>query len=147
MFLGFPPTKAGAIQRLLTEHLDVPHTLIFYVGPHHLTKFLEQAVGVFGDERSTIIGRELTKKFEEFIRGTLGELRESVTVVRGEVVVLIEGQLNPEPPTEAVIEMHLRVLLEQGTKPSVAAKTVAKALGCSRDDVYQIGLKLKDRTH
>ena len=147
LFLGFPPAKTGPIQRMLNEHVDVPHTLIFYVGPHHLVKFLEQAAQVLGEDRATIIGRELTKKFEEFIRGPLGEVRDSVSVVRGEVVVLFEGQLNPEPPSEAVIEMHLRVLLEEGTQPSVAAKMVAKSLGCTRDEVYQIGLRMKDRTH
>jgi 16S rRNA (cytidine1402-2'-O)-methyltransferase len=147
LFLGFPPTKTGAIQRLLTEHVDTPHTLIFYVGPHHLNKFLEQAVEVLGEDRPAIIGRELTKKFEEFIRGSLSAIVQAMEVVRGEVVVLIQGQLNPAPPTDTVIELHLKRLLEQGEKPSVAARTVAKTLGCSRDEVYQIGLKLKDRIH
>jgi 16S rRNA (cytidine1402-2'-O)-methyltransferase len=147
LFLGFPPPKTGAIQRLLMAHVDIPHTLIFYVGPHHLNKFLEQAAVVLGEDRPAIIGRELTKKFEEFLRGDLGSLTHAMAVVRGEVVVLIQGQLNPVAPSETVIEMHLKRLLEQGEKPSVAAKTVAKTLGCSRDEVYQIGLRLKERTH
>ena len=146
-FLGFPPTKPGALARHLNGYAKSPHTLVFYVGPHHLDKFLTQAVTCFGEARRVVGGRELTKKFEEFIRGTLGEVRELLTTVRGEVVVLIEGQLESEAPSEEQIVMELELLLAQGVKPTAAAKSVAKSLGCSRDEVYKIGLRLKAGTH
>ena len=146
-FLGFPPTKAGALARYLSAHATSPHTLVFYVGPHHLSKFLTQATTSFGEERRVVVGRELTKKFEEFIRGTLGEIHELLTTVRGEVVVLIEGQLEREAPSEEQIVTALELLMAQGVKPTAAAKRVAKSLGCSRDEVYKIGLSLKAGTH
>ncbi len=146
LFLGFPPTKPGPLRRLLEQHKSQPHTLALYVGPHHLLKFVEAACEVLGPERKAVVGRELTKKFEEFVRAPLYELADALKVVRGEVVILIEGQRFEEAPTEATIESHLRALLEAGEKPSQAAKQVAKALGCSRDEVYQLGLRLKDRT-
>ena len=147
LFLGFPPQKTGALTKMLSEHKKQPHTLIFYVGPHHLVRFIEVASQVFGADRRAVVGRELTKKFEEFVRGPLSELPQALTVVKGEVVIIIEGQLEQVPPTEAEIEKRLSDLLATGMRPSVAAKTVARELGCARDDVYRIGLKLKERTH
>lgn len=146
-FLGFPPTKAGPLSRHLETHAKSPHTLVFYVGPHHLKKFLDQAATCFGRERRVVVGRELTKKFEEFIRGELGEVVERLQTVRGEVVVLIEGQLEREAPSEEQIVMELELLLAQGLKPTAAAKSVAKSLGCTREEVYKIGLRLKAGTH
>lgn len=147
LFLGFPPQKPGALRRMLTAQTSQPHTLIFYVGPHHLLRFLEIASAVFGDKRSAVVGREITKKFEEFARGTLHELPDALKTVKGEVVVLIEGLTAPERPSEDDIEARLRILLNEGVRPTVAAKTLAKELGCSRDEVYQIGLKIKAGTH
>ena len=109
-------------------------------------KFVEAACEVLGPEREAVVGRELTKRFEEFVRAPLHMLADALNVVRGEVVILIEGQRFEDAPTEAVIESHLRALLDAGEKPSQAAKQVAKTLGCSRDEVYQLGLRLKDRT-
>ena len=147
LFLGFPPQKSGALRRMLDAQKEQPHTLIFYVGPHHLIRFLGMAAEVFGGERLGVVGREMTKKFEEFVRAPLIELPSALQTVKGEVVVLIEGRLHQPPPTEEEIELRLRALLREGIRPSVAAKTVAKELGCARDDVYKIGLKIKERTH
>ena len=102
---------------------------------------------VLGGDRSAVVGREMTKKFEEFVRGPLSSIADAMKVVRGEVVVLIEGARQKAPPTEAEIEQMLLNRMEDGLRPSVAAKTVAKELGCTRDEVYKIGLKIKQRTH
>ena len=72
---------------------DEPRTLIFYESPHRIVKFLADAKEVLG-ERKVVVAREITKKFEEFMRGTPSELIEEIAQrkVLGELVVLIEGK-------------------------------------------------------
>jgi 16S rRNA (cytidine1402-2'-O)-methyltransferase len=89
-FLGFPPQKKGRktfFARVAASDLPV----IFYESPHRISKTLQEAAEACGDERAAVIGRELTKQFEEVLTGTLGELlvHPSVTNPRGEFVLLI----------------------------------------------------------
>ncbi len=91
-FEGFLPHKKGKVARL--DFLkDYPHTIIFYESPQRLVKTLEQFKEFFGAERRAVVARELTKVYEEFVRGTLEELHEhySSKVVKGEVVLMVEG--------------------------------------------------------
>jgi 16S rRNA (cytidine1402-2'-O)-methyltransferase len=91
-FRGFPPRRPGARQRFLAADKDSPHTLVFYESPHRLPAFLDDALLVYGD-RDAAVANDLTKKFEEVRRATLGELaahyREARTL--GEYTVVIAG--------------------------------------------------------
>jgi len=91
VFEGFLPLKKGR-QRRLQELALEPRTVVLYEAPHRITSTLEDLHRVMGDRR-VAVGRELTKKFEEVVRGTLGEVlghfRQSRT--RGEMVIVLEG--------------------------------------------------------
>jgi len=100
-FRGFPPRKPGARRRFLTVDAGSPHTLIFYESPYRLTAFLDDALAVFGDRRAAV-ANDLTKMFETMYRGRLGELIERFKTepIRGEYVVVIEGNLEKETPSQ-----------------------------------------------
>ncbi|MHB0988854.1 MAG: 16S rRNA (cytidine(1402)-2'-O)-methyltransferase [Bellilinea sp.] len=91
-FRGFPPRKPGARRRFMQVDAASPHTLIFYESPHRLTAFMDDALAVYGDRRAAV-ANDLTKMFETFYRGRLGELVERFKTepIRGEYVVVIEG--------------------------------------------------------
>jgi len=91
-FEGFLPRKAGNRARRLAEIAGYTGTLIFFVGPHHLPKYLTEMLEALGD-RPACVARELTKLHEEFVRGSLGELaaRYGNTAVKGEITLLVGG--------------------------------------------------------
>lgn len=96
-FEGFLPAKKGRTKRLL-QLADEERTMIFYESPYRLTKTLEQFAGVFGAERPVSVSRELTKKFEQTVRGTLDELIAYFTEnePRGEFVIVVAGRPKSE---------------------------------------------------
>jgi len=93
IFEGFLPQKKGRQTRL--EYLkEMPCTVIFYESPHKLLKTLEQLAQHFGEDRQASISRELTKIYEETVRGTIRELITHFTIstLKGEFVLVIEGK-------------------------------------------------------
>jgi 16S rRNA (cytidine1402-2'-O)-methyltransferase len=90
-FHGFLPRKSGERRRLLASMLDSPHTHVMFESPHRLVAVLREIVAVFGAERPVAVGRELTKMFEETVRGTAGEVlaRFEHQAPRGEITLLI----------------------------------------------------------
>ncbi|MEE1418099.1 MAG: 16S rRNA (cytidine(1402)-2'-O)-methyltransferase [Alistipes ihumii] len=92
-FEGFLPAKKGRTKRLL-QLADEERTMIFYESPYRLTKTLEQFAGVFGAERPVSVSRELTKKFEQTVRGTLAEVAAHFAAhePKGEIVVVLGGR-------------------------------------------------------
>ncbi len=92
-FVGFLPVKSGAFKRKLQELASVPGTLVFYESPHRLLRTLNRIAMIY-PERRVVVARELTKKFEEFRRGTAAELLTHFEQhsPRGEIVLLVAGQ-------------------------------------------------------
>ncbi len=142
-FVGFPPAKGKALRDALSGLAGAAETLVFYVSPHGLGRFLDAAESIFGAERPAVIARELTKAFEEFRRGTLGELRADPGVVRGEIVVLVGGAPPEAAPDAADLEAVVAGLLADGFAPSKAAREAAKRTGGSRDAAYRIAVALR----
>ena len=91
-FVGFLPSKPGACERKLREWTDVRGTLVFYESPHRLLRVLNRIALIFPG-RKLVVARELTKKFEEFRRGSAAELAAHFEKhpPRGELVVLMSG--------------------------------------------------------
>lgn len=89
-FEGFLPHKKGR-QTRLKELAEMPYTLVFYESPHRLLKTLEQFILFFGPQRNASISRELTKLYEETIRGTLQYLFDFYKdkTIKGEIVIVI----------------------------------------------------------
>lgn len=92
VFEGFLPQKKGRQTRLMQLATE-PRTMIFYESPHRVGKTLGQFAEVFGGERRAALCREISKKFEETVRGTLAELaaRYAETEPKGEIVLVVEG--------------------------------------------------------
>ena len=142
-FLGFAPPKASALKSLMQATADATETLIFYVGPHHLVRFLTAAKTQYGGTRVAVICRELTKKFEEFNRGTLESLCAAPGTVRGEIVVVIGGA-DPSAKFDGMNPEELAAtLLKEGLTPTQVSKRLVKEAGVSRDEAYGIVLALK----
>ena len=103
-FEGFLPRKAGERKKFFTELLAEPRTMVFFESPHRIKDSISDAVSVFGPDRKATVSRELTKKFEETVRGSLAELLSWAEVEpRGELVLVIAGISQEEKPeaTEA----------------------------------------------
>lgn len=140
-FAGFPPSKREARKRFLERLADVPDTLILYESPRRTGATLQDAADVLGAERPAALCRELTKKFEEIRRDTLGALAESLAdmPLKGEIVLLI-GK-SEAPPDPEKVEQALREALKTRNLRD-AASDVASRFGVSRRDIYQLGIKI-----
>lgn len=142
-FVGFLPKTGKKQQEMLKRIRSYEGTLIFYEAPHHLKTTLKNLETVLGN-RHAVLGRELTKKFEEFCRGTLQELIACYQEKdpRGEYVIIIEGAMEmADDAAEAVLPQNPVVLCEklmaEGLDKKNAMRETAKKLGLSRRDVYQ----------
>jgi len=91
-FEGFLPNKSAARKNRLEKLKELKHTLVFYESPHRINKTVSDALEVLGD-RPACIAREISKMFEEYIRGTLSEILDSISSrkLKGEIVFIIEG--------------------------------------------------------
>ena len=92
VFLGFLRKKTGKMKKELEEAMLVNKTIIFYESPHRILKTLEVCKEVFGEQSQIVLARELTKKFEEFVRGTIKEVIDVLSgrEIMGEFIVLVE---------------------------------------------------------
>jgi 16S rRNA (cytidine1402-2'-O)-methyltransferase len=92
LFMGFAPPKASALEKTLRSIAAEPGTVIFYVPARKAAFFLDAVLSVLGD-RPVVLARELTKIYEEFIRGSASEVRQGLEgrVLRGEVTILVGG--------------------------------------------------------
>jgi 16S rRNA (cytidine1402-2'-O)-methyltransferase len=92
LFLGFPPPRSTGLRKLLAARIDEDATLVFYLPTRRIPEFLEAVREVLGDRR-VVVARELTKVYEEFLRGTVTELAAAIgsRALKGEATVLVEG--------------------------------------------------------
>ncbi|MBK7140951.1 MAG: 16S rRNA (cytidine(1402)-2'-O)-methyltransferase [bacterium] len=98
MFEGFLSHKSGARTRRLEKLKDFEHTIIFYESPHRVRQTLTAMLQVFGD-RQVCLAREISKKFEQFIRGSISEILSRIgESVKGEVVLVVAGSSGSEKP-------------------------------------------------
>jgi 16S rRNA (cytidine1402-2'-O)-methyltransferase len=142
-FAGFLPNASTARRTALTELRQIPATLVLYESPKRVAATLADAADVLGD-RPAAICRELTKKFEECLRGGLKSLAERCadSPPRGEIVLLIErGEI--EAVNELEMESALRNALTSHTVKD-AATIVSNAFGLPRRQVYQIAMRMNN---
>lgn len=144
-FAGFLPNASKARQSRLEELRQVPGTLAFYESPKRVAASIADMAQVLGSDRPAAMCRELTKKFEEIRRGTLGELADSLKTgaVKGEIVVLVDRARAPEA-SEADLENALLTALESHSVKD-AADLVARMYAVPRRPLYQMALKLGKR--
>jgi 16S rRNA (cytidine1402-2'-O)-methyltransferase len=148
-FLGFLPEKAGARRtrlEILAVAGDEAGTLIFYEAPHRILDTLVDLEAVFGPHLRIVVARELTKIHEEFLRGTVAEVRRELAArdrIRGEITLLVQAPAaaaSSAPRTEAAESIAARVArLEQesGMDEKDALKHLARELHRSKSELYR----------
>ena len=150
-FIGFLPEKAGARRSRLealaeeTAKTDAPRTLVFYEAPHRILETLADLESVWGPELRVVVARELTKIHEEFLRGTVAEVRRSLTErdrVRGEITLLVEALPRASAESrdgapEKISARVARLQTEAGLDEKEALKRLARELGQSKSDLYR----------
>lgn len=140
-FEGFLTTNKSGRRQHLEEVSELGRTLIFYEAPHKLRSTLKDMLAVLGD-RKIALCRELTKVYEEVIRTTLGEAVERYHELepKGEFVLIIEGaspKVKELPSLEEAAALAAR-LMEEGRKPSVAAREAAAQTGLKKAEIYRL---------
>lgn len=142
-FYGFLPRKSTERKKEIEKLGELQATFILYESPHRLKKTIKDMLEVLGDRKVTL-GRELTKQYEEFLRGTLSEAMEYAEndEVRGEFVVVVEGknqadnlQISQEFD-EGNIVSEVQVLIDNGLKPNKAIKEIANKYNLKKQEVY-----------
>jgi 16S rRNA (cytidine1402-2'-O)-methyltransferase len=142
-FLGFPPRETGERQALLGTLRDEAVTMIFYEAPDRVGALLADLVLAFGADRLASLGRELTKLYEEHVRGKLGDLAHRYATVppRGECTLVVAGGAAAAPHVD--IEAELTRLLATGLGPKDAAARLVVVTGKPRRQLYQLALSLQ----
>ncbi|MFO8125138.1 16S rRNA (cytidine(1402)-2'-O)-methyltransferase [Yoonia sp.] len=143
-FVGFLPAGKKQRETEIAALRDVPFTLIFYESPKRVGEMLGNLREILGDEREAVVCRELTKKFEEVTRGSLGELADKFQErsVKGEIVVLV-GRGGAVDVADDDVSAALREAMKT-MRVKDAATVVAGALGLPRRQVYQKALDMGD---
>jgi len=148
-FEGFLPRKKKQRREMLESLKNDPRTLVFYEAPHRLEETLVDMLDVFGN-RKAALARELTKMFEEVVRGNLKEVLESVREkgARGEYVLGVEGAVDAngkeaERWKYLGVAEHVELLINGGYTKNEAVKEVARIRGLPRRDVYKYALEVK----
>lgn len=140
-FEGFLPRKGRlpALRALASE----TRTLVFFESPHRIGDALRDLATAFGPDRPAAVCRELTKLYEEVVRGTLAELAERFADgARGELVIVVGGA----PPATASLEdgvARVEELVAAGARLKDAAAEIAERTGLSRRDLYEAALRRK----
>jgi 16S rRNA (cytidine1402-2'-O)-methyltransferase len=145
LFLGFLPPKTSARRsdmEKLKAGINQPATLVFYEAPHRILEALEDVERAWGAACKVVVGRELTKLHEEFLRGTVAEVREQLAGrdrIRGEIVLLVDAQPAAATGAAAVsVQDRIAELKKtEGLDEMDALKRIARERGVSKSEAYR----------
>ncbi len=138
-FVGFLSSKQNLRKKEITKLIDKEETLIIYEAPHRIKETLQDLLEILGN-RQISLSRELTKKYEEHLRGTIKEVLEVVEELKGEMVICIEGVKVDDITLELcnkTIKEHYEFYINQQVDFKEALKKVAKDRGVSKSIIYQ----------
>jgi 16S rRNA (cytidine1402-2'-O)-methyltransferase len=145
VFEGFLPAKSQQRQEHLESLQTESRTLIFYESPHRLRDTLQDLALVWGSDRQIVLGRELTKLYEEFWRGTIAEAiaHYGQREPQGEYTLVVAGIPASRPQlTEEELKAELKQLISQGISRSQASRQLAKFTSLPRRQLYQLALSI-----
>ncbi len=138
-FLGFLPLHKKLRKDKLEEIRVSEKTIILYEAPHKLTTTLKDLVDII-ENRQVVLARELTKIHEEFLRGNCKEIMKQAETVKGEMVLIIEGNKKIEAKNEfeeMSLEEHYKLYEQKGLEKKEIIKKMAKDRGLSKNEIYQ----------
>lgn len=144
-FEGFVPRKPGERRRWLTMLADEPRTAVFFESPRRLAATLTDAVDVLGGERAAAVCRELTKTYEQVLRGSLAELAHwaADVEVRGEITVVLAGAVARDAPLDVLVT-QVRERVAGGERLKDAVNAVAAGSRVSKRELYAAALPGED---
>ena len=146
-FHGFLPAKEGqrrtALEVLRTRGSEGQGTLIFYEAPHRILDTLSDVAAIFGPAQHVVVAREITKLHEEFLRGSVSEVRGTLagrTTVRGEIVLLFApaaAESTTENGTVSIAKEVRELMKKESLTEKDALKQVARARGIGKSEAYR----------
>ena len=140
-FHGFLPSKPSARKKELEQLTNLTCTLIFYESPHRIKETLNDLLTYFPNRKMSLV-REITKLHEEYIYGTINEIAQiDESTLKGEMVIVIEGNKRKEEYTEEELIEMLNKLISNGLSLKEASKELANELNLKMNYLYQLGLK------
>lgn len=141
VFEGFLPAKKGQRRERLSRLRQEKRTLVFYEAPHRLKDALADLLDILGD-RGAVLGREITKVYEEFIRGRLSELRSQVEdkEPRGEITLIVQGLERGVAPGEDLIRAEIKSLQKKGLRVKEIAELLGEKFSYSKREIYRLAL-------
>lgn len=142
VFLGFLPPKTTDRRRKLKELVLESRTMIFYEAPHRILDTLSDLIEVFGD-RSAVVAREITKLYEEFIRGMLSDLLGNLEnrKIAGEFVILVSGREKQDISIDEALQ-EIKLLMKKGLGRKEAVRKIAEHYGLSKKELYDKSLQM-----
>lgn len=138
-FVGFLNSKDSKRKEELEKLKHKSETLILYEAPHRIKETLEMLNDIMPN-RQIVLSRELTKKYEEYLRGTPKEILEVVSELKGEMVLIISGCTNDEKNQDLLnlsVKEHYKYYIESGYDQKESLKKVAKDRNTSKSNIYQ----------
>jgi len=136
LFYGFLNSKTSKREKELEQLKKLPYTIIFYEAPHRISDMLKSLLKIFGN-RNIVLCREISKKYEEAIRGTIEEVFEVSETLKGEMVVVVEGNLQQEDFSSMTVLEHIQLYLDDGMTEKEAIKKVAVERDIPKSIVYK----------
>ncbi|HQH48164.1 MAG TPA: 16S rRNA (cytidine(1402)-2'-O)-methyltransferase [Candidatus Syntrophosphaera thermopropionivorans] len=143
LFLGFLPLTNKHRKEKLALIKNSIHTVILYEAPHRIKRTLTE-LSEYIDNRRICLAREITKIYEEFIRGNIQDIITNYNIKeKGEFVIVIEGNKRSEQIDRTEINQYIEELLGQGLSSKTIAQMVANRFRISANSAYSMVLKLK----
>ena len=136
IFYGFLNSKSSKRKKELEFLKNNKMTIIFYEAHNRIMELLADLKEVFGN-RNISISREISKKFEEIYRATISEVMNMLTEIKGEFVIVVEGNKDVVSFDDITIKEHVNMYMEDGLTEKEAIKKVAKERNMSKSDIYK----------
>lgn len=135
LFYGFTSNKRSGRRKEYEDLKDCRCTIIFYESPHRLKESLTDMLDVFGHRKIAVV-REISKVYEEVYRGKIEDVINQMTNVKGEIVIVLEGNKSIDTYDIEPLE-HIKILVSEGLSEKEAIKKVAKMHKINKNDLYK----------
>lgn len=138
VFMGFLPLNNKLRKEKLDEIKEINKTIILYEAPHKITNTLQDLKQIIQD-REVVLAREITKIHEEFIRGSINDIIDKSKNIRGEIVIIIQGNSTKKENEllNLTLENHYKFYEKQGITKNEIIKKIAKDRQVSKNEIYQ----------
>lgn len=136
LFYGFLNSKSNKQRQELEQLKFYPFTIIFYEAPHRINETLKNLLEILGDRKISVT-REISKLYEEIYRGKISEVIKETSNIKGEIVIIVEGNLEKIDYSEIDIITHVNLYIEDGLSEKESIKKVAKERNVAKSIIYK----------